>query len=98
MLAFAGLWDEWRNPANGEDVLSCTIVVSEATAWMAPFHDRMPVLLTAEEAENWLTGKAGREVLRPAAESALREWVVSRRVNKAGADADDPTLVEPVAA
>jgi putative SOS response-associated peptidase YedK len=56
----------------------------------------LPVLLSVEEAENWLTGKAGREILRPAAESALREWVVSKRVNKVGADVDDPTLVEAV--
>ena len=98
VLAFAGLWDKWKDPATGEEVLSCTMVVSEATAWMAPYHDRMPVLLTGDEIENWLTGKAGKEVLRPAAESALREWVVSSRVNKTGAGDDDPTLIEPIAA
>jgi putative SOS response-associated peptidase YedK len=25
--------------------LSCTIIVSDASAWMEPYHDRMPVLL-----------------------------------------------------
>jgi hypothetical protein len=31
-------------------------------------------------------------------ESALKEWIVSPRVNKAGQDNDDPGLVDPVAA
>ena len=60
---------------------------------MAP-HARM---LTGDENDKWLTGKAGEEVLRPAAESALREWVVSSRVTKTGAFDDDPTLIEAVA-
>jgi putative SOS response-associated peptidase YedK len=98
VLAFAGLWDKWRNKETGEEVLSATIVVSGASEWMAPYHDRMPVLLTGDEIENWLTGKAGTEVLRPAAEAALREWIVLSQVNKTGAGDDDPTLIEPIAA
>ena len=31
VLSFAGLWDRWRGP-KGEEVLSCTIVVSGASA------------------------------------------------------------------
>lgn len=98
VLAFAGLWDKWKDTATGEEILSATIVVSGASAWMAPYHDRMPVLLTADQVEPWLSGKAGQETLRPAAESALREWVVSSRMNRTGADDDDPTLIVPVAA
>jgi len=37
------------------------------------------------------------EVLRPAAESTLWEWIVSTRVNKTGEGDDDPTVVEPLA-
>ncbi len=57
VLAFAALWDRWRNP-EGDEVLSATIVVSGASAWMAPYHDRMPVLLEATEIDAWLTGDA----------------------------------------
>ena len=60
ILAFAGLWDKWKDPATGEEVLSCTMVVSEATAWMAPYHDRMPVLLTGER-DRELADRQGRE-------------------------------------
>lgn len=78
------------------EVLSCTIVVSGASTWMAPYHDRMPVLLTPETFDAWLSGEAGPEVLKPAAESALREWIVDRKVNRTGAGDDDPSTLEPV--
>jgi SOS response associated peptidase (SRAP) len=43
ILAFAGLWDRWIEPATKEETLSCTVIVSGASAWMTPYHDRMPV-------------------------------------------------------
>ena len=96
MLAFAALWERWKNP-EGEDVLSCTTIVSGASAWMAPYHDRMPVLLREADFGAWLDGSAGPEVLLPAAESTLREWIVSTRVNKTGVGDDDPTMIMPLA-
>lgn len=41
ILAVAGLWDRWRDPQSGEEILSCTIILTEATQWMTPYHDRM---------------------------------------------------------
>jgi len=35
-------------------------------------------------------------VLQPAAESALQEWTVDRRVNRTGEGDDDPTIAEAV--
>jgi putative SOS response-associated peptidase YedK len=94
ILAFAGLWAEWHDPVSGENVLSCTIIVSGASAWMTPYHDRMPVLLAARYFNVWLNGTLGADALRPAAESGLREWPVSKRVNLTGVG--DPTIVEQV--
>ncbi len=96
VLAFAELWDRWRDPA-GEEVLSCTIIVSGASAWMAPYHDRMLALLRESDVAEWLDGSLGGEALQPAAESTLREWIVSARVNKTGEGGGDPTIVEPLA-
>ena len=98
ILAFAGLWERWRDPETGDELLSCTIVVSGASAWMTPHHDRMPVLLEPENFSAWLDGSAGPDTLRPASEAALREWSVSRRVNRTGEGDDDPTLLDPLAA
>ncbi len=95
ILAFAGLWDRWRNPMTGEEVLSCTIVVSGASGRMEPYHDRMPVLLAAADFDAWLSGTLGPEALRPAPESALREWPMSTRLNRTGVGDDDPTIIAP---
>jgi putative SOS response-associated peptidase YedK len=94
ILAFAGLWDRWIDPETKEEILSCTIIVSGASEWMTPYHDRMPVLLRVGDFDVWLSGSLGAEALRPAAESASREWPVSRRVNRAGVGEDDPTIIE----
>jgi putative SOS response-associated peptidase YedK len=93
LLAFAGLWDRWMS---GEWVLSCTIIVSGASAWMEPYHDRMPVLLEAKDFDGWLDGSLGPEVLKPAPEEALRELKVSPRLNRTGVGDDDPTIIEPL--
>ena len=97
VLAFAGLWDRWHDDPSGEDVLSATIVVSGASEWMQPYHDRMPVLLTPDQFDGWLNGTAGTDVLRPAAESALREWIVTTRLNRTGEGDEDPTMIERAA-
>jgi putative SOS response-associated peptidase YedK len=96
VLAFAGLWDRWRDPAGGEAILSCTIIVTGASAWMEPYHDRMPVLCTRSEVEPWLDGTVGPDALRPAQESALRAWPVSPRLNRTGVGDDDPAMIAPV--
>ncbi len=97
VLAFAGLWDRWTDPASGDEVLSATIIVSGASEWMTPYHDRMPVLLGVDYFDGWLDGTLGPEALKPAAEEALQEWIVSSRVNRTGHGDDDPTIVAPVA-
>jgi putative SOS response-associated peptidase YedK len=47
--------------------------------------------------EAWLSGAAGTELLRPAAEDRLRMWPVSRRVNRTGGG-DDRVLIAEIAA
>ena len=94
VLAFAGLWERWKNP-EGDEVLSATVIVSGASEWMIPYHDRMPVLLSGADIDGWLNGTLGQDGLKPAAASALRDRTVSKRVNRTGVGDDDPTIVEP---
>jgi putative SOS response-associated peptidase YedK len=97
VLSFAGLWDRWKNSETGDLVTSCAIIVTDANALTRPIHDRMPVVLDRADVRPWLSGEAGTELLRPAAEDRLRTWPVSRRVNKTGTGDDDPTLIDEVA-
>lgn len=55
-LWFAGLVSEWR------DLLTCTIMTRAANQWVEPVHDRMPVILSADEREAWLAGSTDKEI------------------------------------
>ena len=92
-LAIAGLWDNWRDPV-GTDVLSATIIVGPANEWMTTYHDREPVILDWRDATAWMRGDDPASLLRSPPEDALREWVVSARVNRSGVGDDDPSLIE----
>ena len=96
ILAFAGLWDRWRDRAAGEDILSCTIIVCGANNWMEAYHDRMPVILDEKDFDGWLDGSLGADGLKCASEFALREWLVTKRINRTGEGDDDPTVIEPL--
>ena len=41
-------------------------------------------------------GKAGLELLKPAAEDVLQRWPVSKRVKSSRAPDDDPTLIDKI--
>jgi putative SOS response-associated peptidase YedK len=95
-ITFAGLWDKWRNKQAGETINSCAIVITEANEFVAEVHDRMPVILEADQFEPWLLGSAGVELLKPAANDVLQRWPVSKRVNSSRASDEDATLIDPL--
>jgi len=90
-LTIAGLWDEWQDEAD-KSLQSCT----KPNKFVAEVHDRMPVLLEEKYYEPWLSGEAGVELLKPAAENVLQKWPVSKRVNSSRAPDDDPTLIDKI--
>lgn len=49
---FAGLWDLWETADGAME--SCTIITTEPNALMAGIHDRMPVILTPGNFDEWL--------------------------------------------
>lgn len=57
LLALAGLWERWRNPA-GERIESCVIVTTDANAQLAPIHDRMPLMVPRGAHATWLDPKS----------------------------------------
>jgi putative SOS response-associated peptidase YedK len=72
------------------------MIITNANELASKVHDRMPVLLSPDEFEPWLSGIAGTEILNRAPELMLQVWPVSRRVNSSRAPSDDPTLIEEV--
>ncbi len=68
LLLFAGLYESWqREPDERETTF--TIITTEANALMEPFHDRMPVILGDDAADEWLFEETDDErlhaLLRP---------------------------------
>ena len=53
------------------------MVITETNAFVAEVHDRMPVLLAEEDYEPWLSGAAGLELLKPAADDLLQNLSLS---------------------
>ena len=95
-IAFAGLWETWADRATGGEIDSGAIVTTSANASVAPIHDRMPVVIGAQDFEQWLTGDPveASALLRPAPDDLLEAVAISSRVNKA--DNDDPGLLDPI--
>ena len=95
-FGMAGLWESWRNPADGERLESCTIVTTAPASSIAQIHDRMPVILPASTHAVWLD-PANDDVARldpllaPYPSELLTSHPVSRRVNSARND--EPDLV-----
>ncbi|MDQ0510618.1 SOS response-associated peptidase [Ancylobacter amanitiformis] len=92
LLGFAGLYDRWRNPETGEEVPSCTIIVTTANSFMGQIHDRMPVILDKADWQAWLE-EPREDLLKPAPEGLLRRWRVTQAMNSSRykeADAIEP--------
>ena len=82
LFAFAGIWDHWQS-SDGSDLYSCAILTMPANEAMKPIHHRMPVILTPNNYEQWLT--LSNTDMQPFMEStkaiALRLTPVSPRIN-----------------
>jgi len=82
MFAFAGLWERWRNPVTDEWIESCCIVTCGTNELTAKFHDRMPVIVPAQDYDAWLTGtpEEALALLKPYPADEMRAYPVSSRV------------------
>ena len=98
VFGFAGLWESWSSP-EGRRILSCTIVTTAANEFLAPIHDRMPVILSRDAEPMWLDPDvrdtdALSELLTPYPSELMSAYEVSSVVNSAANDA--PECIAPV--
>lgn len=94
---FAGLWSAWADD-DGTVHYTATILTTQANETMAPFHQRMPVLLNTEGTQVWLDPSlTDPSALRPWLKSASNDAMVHRpltqRINHV--IHDDPECWEP---
>ncbi|MBT5330879.1 MAG: SOS response-associated peptidase [Proteobacteria bacterium] len=92
-LAFAGVWDYWSDGI--QNILSCSIITTEATKSFGSIHSRMPVILEEENFDSWLAEETPlpkiREMLIPYGKTLIAT-PVSRRIN----NSRSKELPEPV--
>ena len=54
MFALAGLYEWWKNPADGRWLLSATTLTKHTAPELEHIHDRNPVLLTPDTFDAWI--------------------------------------------
>lgn len=84
-FAMAGLWSTWTT-SNGEKLHTCTILTTTPNEVVAPIHNRMPVILSAEAEAIWLNPANTNRVelkqcLQPYDASYMESYPVSSQVN-----------------
>lgn len=97
ILSVAGIWERWVDPAGGE-VQTFAVITTGANGFMAPIHDRMPVILEPGDEDTWLSAEtdpaALHALLVTCAEGRLAAHEVSSLINSPRNNA--PELLEPV--
>ena len=80
-FAFAGLWETWKTPEGGQ-LRSCTILTTKPNQFIAPIHDRMPVILSEETEALWLDPMTEEpDVLTPLLIPSPNELMASHTVS-----------------
>jgi putative SOS response-associated peptidase YedK len=82
-FAIAGIWDRWSK--NGDVLETCTVITIDASAKAAAYHHRMPALLNADAAFEWLDRETTEprllDLLKPYGDADLECHEVSTLVN-----------------
>lgn len=107
MLAMAGLYEVWRDPAKQDDDVdafrwTCTVLTTRSEDALGHIHDRMPLLVERDRYHQWLDPKRSEkqellDLLVPAAPGRLEAYPVSTEVNNArnnGSHLLDPIELE----
>ena len=93
MFAFGGLWDGWKN-AEGQWIKTCSILTTTPNAVTSAIHDRMPVILSPDDYDEWLDPgithvQVVSELLKPYDARMMRCYPVSTRINHVANDDEE---------
>lgn len=97
LFALAGLWEIWQS-ADGDALQTCTILTTTPNELMASIHNRMPVIVAAEDFDDWLDPgpqpDQALHLLRPYPAEKMAAYPVSTFVNNPRNDA--PECIAPL--
>jgi putative SOS response-associated peptidase YedK len=96
-FTFAGLWDSWKQP-DGKFLRTYTIVTTDSNDLIQPIHNRMPVMLSGDDALQWLDvdDETAHELalLKPYPSEKMEGYDVSALVNNLRNDS--PECIRPI--
>ena len=98
LIAFAGLYERWRDQEGGE-IDTVVILTCPANRKVSALHDRMPVVLPSEHFEAWLdvkqtTPEAAQKLLLPAPDDLFETIEMHPKINDS--KRDEPGIQEPL--
>lgn len=98
-FAFAGLWESWES-ADHSTVDSCTLLTTEPNELVEPIHNRMPVILSPGDYQDWLDPDVQsveplRRLFAPFSAALMEAYPVSNHVNSP--KHDDASCIERAA-
>ncbi|HEY6395240.1 MAG TPA: SOS response-associated peptidase [Candidatus Binataceae bacterium] len=93
LFFMAGLYERWH-PAPDQWQTTFTIITCGANSTMAPYHDRMPVILPEDRADDWMDPRNPeprclKGLLKPPPDDLLVSTPASTRINNSSYDEPD---------
>jgi putative SOS response-associated peptidase YedK len=99
-FAFAGIWDNWRNPENHELIRTFSVITTQANSLLEKIHNtkkRMPVIFTRANEKVWLEDHLEKDeiqsLLRPYDAAEMEAYPVSKIINKLGFNTTNPEVL-----
>jgi putative SOS response-associated peptidase YedK len=83
-FALAGIWENRQRPESEEWLRTFAIITTNSNELVSAIHDRMPVIISAEDYTRWLSPLEPdpRDLLVPYPAEPMTMWPISTRVNK----------------
>jgi putative SOS response-associated peptidase YedK len=97
-MGLAGLYNNWTSP-EGEEICTCTIIITDANELLAPIHPRMPVILPENAYGLWLDPSMHDQdrlmlLLKPFPSEEMEHYPVTSKVNSY--KYNDPENIRPL--
>ena len=89
---FAGLWERWHDKAADADLLTFSVITTDANSVVESLHDRMPMILPERDYSRWLDVDAPplpMDLLRPYDADQMTAWRVDKRIGNVRNDTPD---------
>ena len=84
-FAFAGLWERWDRKDDTDPLHTFVVVTTQPNDVVRSLHDRMPVMLRADDEDRWLDPEAELDdlnlLLKPYSAEQMEAFPVSKQVN-----------------